>query len=98
MHTHFLLIWVAILFAGVTHVAAENLRRLSIDDIIGMKRVLSVQISPDGRHIAYVTEEPAAELSPSKQWSTTLWVTTADGKETHRLKLDKISSPQWSAD
>ena len=91
-------LFLAMLIAGSASAQSDNPPRLSIDDIINMKKVLSVQISPDGQCIAYVTEEPAAQLSRSEQWTTTLAVVSTEGKDTLRLEQKHVSSPQWSPD
>src|SRR5580658_2637126 len=77
--------------------ASTNLPRLSIDDIVTMRRLLSVQISPDGRNVAYLVEEPAEE-GRQDQWPTSLWVVAENGQQPRRLTFGSrvTSSPQWA--
>src|SRR5579864_2676338 len=45
-----------LLFAAVVSGRAPDVPKLSVEDIIGMRKLLSAQISPDGRYVAYVVE------------------------------------------
>jgi Tol biopolymer transport system component len=92
---------VAALFSAAVVIGrAPDLPRLSVEDIITMRRILSAQISPDERYVAYVVEQPEPGGPRGEQWSATLWVLGVDGGEPRQLNLDHhdVSSPQWSPD
>lgn len=65
------------------------------EDILSLTDVTETAISPDGRHIAYVTRQKIAN-GPGR---STIWIVAADGSSpprrlTHGAMLD--DSPQWS--
>ncbi len=68
------------------------------DDIMGLTDVVDTEISPDGRHVLYVTQPTIATSRPSR---SEIWIVAADGKSSAR-RLTKASmlngSPQWSPD
>jgi dipeptidyl aminopeptidase/acylaminoacyl peptidase len=77
-------------------VSAAAQARLQSSDLLKLRSVSGVQVSPDGTRLAYVVESNDGPGRPSGQ----LWVVTvADGK-TVRLTGDRESSsnPVWSPD
>ena len=93
-------LFAVLLFAAVTAARAPDLPRLSVEDIITMRKILSAQLSPDGRNIAYVVEQPEPGGTRGEHWSASLWVLAADGGEARQLRSEHhdVSSPQWSPD
>src|SRR5262247_4092714 len=76
--------------------AAGSQTRLQSSDLLKLRSVTAVQLSPDGTRAAYVVDNNDGPGRPYGQ----LWVMTlADGK-TVRVGADKDSSgdPQWSPD
>jgi len=74
--------------------------RLSIEDVISLRRLQAVQISPDGSRVAFVVEE-AADESHSKEASySSLWLVSTNGGEPRQRTSvpGSVSSPQWSGD
>src|SRR5438477_4929925 len=75
---------------------ASGQARLQSSDLLKLRSVTAVQLSPDGRRIAYVVENNDATGRPYGQ----LWVMTiADGKSV-RFGGERESSgdPVWSHD
>jgi dipeptidyl aminopeptidase/acylaminoacyl peptidase len=85
---------VALVFA-LSHTASSQ-GRLQSSDLLKLRSVTAVQLSPDGTRAAYVVDNNDGPGRPYGQ----LWVMTlADGKSV-RFGADKESSgdPQWSPD
>src|SRR5262249_25134270 len=84
----------AVAAAAAAPASAQN--RLQSSDFLKLRSVAAVQLSPDGRRIAYVVENNDGAGRPYGQ----LWVTaTTDGKPV-RIGGEKESSgdPVWSHD
>jgi dipeptidyl aminopeptidase/acylaminoacyl peptidase len=80
---------------GVAHVASSQ-NRLQSSDLLKLRSVTAVQLSPDATRVAYVVDNNDGPARPYGQ----IWVMTlADGK-TVRFGGDRESSgdPQWSPD
>jgi len=89
--THFAFI---AMVAAASTAAAQN--RLQSADLLTLRSVAGVQVSPDGTRVAYTVENNDGSGRPYGQ----VWVTTvADGKSV-RFGADKVPSgnPQWSPD
>jgi dipeptidyl aminopeptidase/acylaminoacyl peptidase len=87
-------------FAAPIAPQTEKLPRLSIDDILSMRRILSAQMSPDAKYVAYLVEEAGDATRQHDQWPTSLWTVPAAGGEPQQLARSPrgMSSPQWSPD
>lgn len=70
---------------------------LQIDHLLGIKTPRDVQISPEGKWIAYVVRRIDEEKD--KGYSQ-IWMTSADGKQTVPMTASyaNASSPRWSPD
>jgi dipeptidyl aminopeptidase/acylaminoacyl peptidase len=67
------------------------------DDMLQVKSVGDVQVSPDARHVAFtVTQHDLAESQPVTQ----IWVARADGSGLFQLTrgVHSCTSPRWSPD
>ncbi len=75
----------------------ENPSQLSIDHIVNMKMPGDVQVSPDGKWVAYVVSRN--DLKKDKGFRQ-VWMTSADGNETLPLTASytNASSPRWNPD
>lgn len=76
----------------------RGLKAIQPEDIMLLTDVIDVEISPDGRHVLYVTQPTIATHRPSR---SDIWLVASDGKSPAR-RLTKTSildgSPQWSPD
>jgi len=89
--THFAFI---AMVAAASTATAQN--RLQSADLLTLRSVAGVQVSPDGTRVAYTVENNDGSGRPYGQ----VWVmTVADGKSV-RFGADKVPSgnPQWSPD
>ena len=81
-------------------------RPMSIDDIMDLKNVGAVQVSPDGSRILYTIsawEHPAAKDTSKgdrNEMRSHVWIVRADGTGNRQLTYGERgeSSPQWSPD
>src|SRR5262245_16642883 len=82
--------------AALTPVAAEP-RPIALDDLYALKEVSGVQISPDGKWVAYEVETVDAKRD---KHDTDLYMTSWDGVTTVRLTSSPESehTPRFSPD
>ncbi|MGH9847738.1 MAG: S9 family peptidase, partial [Blastocatellia bacterium] len=90
---------IAILLASALCISvnAQSKRPITFDDLISFKRVADAQISPDGRHVAYVVNAIDKNLNRGKR---SIWIVPAAGGEARQLiTSDKNDdTPRWSRD
>jgi len=77
--------------------AGEERRVPSIEDLLGLETVGGVQISPDGKWVAYTVSGSDFEQDT---YVTQIWLADSDSQETFQLTRGKASasSPRWSPD
>ena len=90
-----LLLAAAVLFCPlVTHA-----QTITPEDILSIRELSDIQLSPDGKQVAFVITEPAA--SNTQPRASNIWTMPVDGTESPRLLLPGLSnsgSPRWSPD
>src|SRR5687768_11912290 len=76
---------------------SEQRRAIEVEDLLSIKGVADVQLSPDGRRIAYVLSEIDREAD---DYRTSIWVVDVNGGEPRRFTYGpkKDSAPRWSPD
>ena len=76
---------------------AQETRPVTVDDILALKDVSAVTLSPDGKWAAY--EVSRKDMKKDKVISR-IWMTSTDGKTLLPLTGEtySASSPQWSPD
>jgi dipeptidyl aminopeptidase/acylaminoacyl peptidase len=83
--------------ALASSLAAQNRRPATIDDLMRLRTVTDVQLSPDGTRVVYVVSVPDVSRN---EHDTDLWMVPADGGEPLRLtsspKMDQV--PRWAPD
>ncbi len=80
---------------------AQEKRLVQPEDLVDIRLASDVQISPDGRRIAFVVTEPADSKQPLKRRDTNIWMVPADGSEPARpfaASPRSEGSPRWSPD
>ena len=80
---------------------AEEKRAIQPADLVDIRGVRDVQISPDSKRVAFVVTEPADPAKPQQPRDTNIWVVPTDGSEPARLfaaSPKNDSSPRWSPD
>jgi dipeptidyl aminopeptidase/acylaminoacyl peptidase len=79
-------------------VVASNLKTISPADIIDIQKVSDPQISPDGKHVAYVVELPEKS---GEQKNAHIWLVSAGRKGSQCsfvMSARSDTSPRWSPD
>lgn len=83
--------------APVLHAQDAGPKRWTVDDVIGVKGVSDIAISPDGKRIAYVVTERSLADNVS---NSDVWVVSVTGGDARRVtsgpRADR--APQWSND
>jgi dipeptidyl aminopeptidase/acylaminoacyl peptidase len=88
-----------LLVVGSVHVPAQGAepRRWTVDDVMALKAVSDVAISPDGRRVAYVVTVRDRESNVA---NSDIWVVATDGgaprQVTQSPRADR--APQWASD
>ena len=75
-------------------------RALTIDDILALDTIADVQISPNGRHVAYTVAKGWTEPE-QKVVASTIWLADVDGEPAPRPFTSgphADSLPRWSPD
>src|SRR5262245_11928356 len=78
-------------------IGAASLRCWTPDDMLHVKSVSDVRVSPNGRRVAFtVTQRDVRSSEPISQ----IWLSSADGTESFQLTRGPRSSnsPRWSPD
>jgi dipeptidyl aminopeptidase/acylaminoacyl peptidase len=88
------LAWFVLAFLAASPVFAQN--RLQSSDLLKLRSVSAVQLSPDATRVAYVVENNDGDGRPYGQ----LWVMTlADGKAVRfGAEKDASGNPEWAPD
>jgi len=78
-------------------VTAQSKRALEVDDLFGIKRVGSPQISPDGEWVAYTVTTTSLEDEKS---TTRIWMVPSVGGDPLPMTGEgaSASNPRWSPD
>jgi len=81
--------------AGAVH-AANDVHPIDVDDLLRIPRVADVQLSPDGRSIAYTVATPNMATNES---DSNLWIAdTATGEPRQITYTGKDRAARWSPD
>jgi dipeptidyl aminopeptidase/acylaminoacyl peptidase len=84
---------------GVAH--AEEKRAIRPEDLVDIRGLSDVQVSSDGKRVAFVLSEPGDVAKPQEPRDTNIWVVPTDGGEPARMfaaSSKNDSSPRWSPD
>lgn len=81
------------LFALSAACIARPPRQTLPQDLVAVKNITALALSPDGQRIAFVIRE--ASLAEDK-YKSGLWVMPAHGASSPRKVLDDGDSPQWA--
>ncbi len=71
------------------------------EDILSIRELSEVRLSPDGKQIVFVVTEPADSKKPREPRASNIWVVPTDGSEHPRPLipgLKSVDAPRWSPD
>ncbi len=71
------------------------------EDVLSIREVRELQISPDGKQVAFKVREPSDPNLPREPRASNIWIVPTDGSEPpHPLipNLKNAASPHWSPD
>lgn len=91
------IVWLVAGFSGW----AQEKRAVKPEDLVDIRGLSDIQISPDGKRVAFVVTEPAEPEKPERPRDTNIWVAPADGSEPARPFAASPKSethPRWSPD
>src|SRR5262245_20955434 len=71
------------------------------EDVLTIRELNDINLSPDGKKIAFVVNEPNDPKKPREPRASNIWVVPGDGREVPRPMIPGLSSantPRWSPD
>lgn len=83
-----------------TKAAAPRTSELTVDDVVNLRSVSDVAVSPNGKKIAYVLRTPRSAMDEPGGSRSVIWVVSAKGGDARRMSAPdrSSSSPRWSPD
>lgn len=75
--------------------------RITPEDVLTIREVRELQISPDGKQVAFMVREPADPKVPRARRTSNIWIVGTDGRESAHPLLPNFkdaASPRWSPD
>jgi len=91
-------IMLATLLFAATVVAQKP---ITPEDVLSIREVRELQISPDGKQVAFRVREPADPKQPRAPRAENIWVVPTDSNEPPRpllANLKNANTPRWSPD
>ena len=89
------------LFLSAGALSAQNRHSITPEDVLTIRELSDLALSPDGKQIAFVVNEPSDPKSPREPRASNVWVVPADGRQPPRALvpgLKNANSPRWSPD
>ncbi|HET9786300.1 MAG TPA: hypothetical protein VFP47_04155, partial [Pyrinomonadaceae bacterium] len=74
---------------------------VTAEDVLSIREVRDLQLSPDGKQVAFSVREPADPKVPRARRTSNIWIVPTDGRESARPlipNLKNATSPRWSPD
>src|SRR5215475_6277565 len=84
-----------------TPTLSQNKRTITPEDVLSIRELYDVKLSPNGKQIAFVVTEPNDPKKPREPRTSNIWVVPTDGRESPRPLipgLKNAGSPRWSPD
>ena len=102
MNLNYLLIIVTAIFFSASNLRALNpveQKIITPEDVLSIRELSDVKLSPDGKQIVLVVNEPNDPKSPREARASNIWIVPADGRAVPRpliAGLKNAGSPRWS--
>ena len=77
----------------------KKTQRITPELVLSLRELNNVQLSPDGRQVAFVVNEPNDPQNPREARASNIWVVPTDGRGLPRpliAGLKTANTPQWS--
>src|SRR4030081_1010309 len=81
--------------------AGRETHLITPEDVLSIREIRDLQISPDGKQVAFKVREPFDPKLPQVPRASNIWIVPTDGSELpHPLipNLKNATSPHWSPD
>ena len=101
MRNLILTITIVLVFSGEPSAQNSNKHTITPADVLSIRELDEVKVSPNGKQIAFVVNEPNDPKKPREPRASNVWVVPADGHELpHPLiaGLKNAYAPRWSPD
>jgi dipeptidyl aminopeptidase/acylaminoacyl peptidase len=90
-------------FFSISSLPAQNLNKHVINpqDVLTIRELYDVNLSPDGKQIAFVVNEPHDPRKPREPRASNVWVVSKNGQELPIpliAGLNRADTPRWSPD
>jgi dipeptidyl aminopeptidase/acylaminoacyl peptidase len=91
-------VWLLVAFLAFASAAAAQ-GAWTTDEMMKLKTVAGVQVSPDGKRVVYTVNAPVMTADKS-EYLTHVWMAKADGSDAHQFTFGEksCSNAQWSPD
>src|SRR6185369_5431017 len=79
----------------------QNKHIITPEDVLTIRELSDVKLSPDGKRIAFVVNEPNDPNKPREPRASNIWIVPTDGREPPRpliAGLKSADTPSWSPD
>src|SRR5678816_1357360 len=79
----------------------REIHLITPEDVLSIRELRELQISPDGKQVAFRVREPVDPKLPRAPRSSNIWIVPTDGRQAaHPLipNLKNATSPRWSPD
>ena len=86
---------------ALTNPTQRETRPISPEDVLSIREVREIQLSPDGNQVVFRVRQPADPKLPREPRTMNLWLVSTDGSQPPRQLLPKLknaSNPRWSPD
>jgi dipeptidyl aminopeptidase/acylaminoacyl peptidase len=101
VNLRYLLLTVTVIFLSLGDLSAQRSKIITPEDVLTIRELSDVKLSPNGKQIVFVVNEPNDPKSPREPRSSNIWSVPADGRELPRPLipgLKNANSPRWSPD
>ena len=87
--------------APAPYEAGQKKHTITPEDVLSIRELYEVRLSPDGRRVAFTVTEPNDPNKPREPRASNIWVVRTDGLEPPRPLipgLKNAEAPRWSPD
>jgi dipeptidyl aminopeptidase/acylaminoacyl peptidase len=89
------------LLGNASNAVAQTRHIITPEDVLSIRELSDVKLSPDGKKIVFVVNEPYDPSKPRERRASNIWIVPADGHDAPRpliAGLKSADTPRWSTD